>query len=184
MYCLHLPAPDTWKAIYVWKAITFSLCPPRVESVSPVLWKSYNQILLVFKVRFPGESQSLCQIPRLGNLMRGSEPSQSGRPSWVLLLSSLWVTHLAGMGFDFIVFVPLQCLFVASPLYLDMGYLFLVGSSVLLSMVVQQLVVILVFLQEEMSAHPATLPSWTNLLYILVTVRKYNFLELYFDILT
>ena len=184
MYCLHLPAPDTWKAIYVWKAITFSLCPPRVESVSPVLWKSYTQILLVFKVRFPGESQSLCQIPRLGNLMRGSEPSQSGRPSWVLLLSSLWVTHLAGKGFDFIVFVPLQCLFVASPLYLDMGYLFLVGSSVLLSMVVQQLVVILVFLQEEMSAHPATLPSWTNLLYILVTVRKYNFLELYFDILT
>ena len=37
------------------------------ESVSPVLWKFCNQILLAFKVKFPGDSQSLCQIPRLGN---------------------------------------------------------------------------------------------------------------------
>ena len=40
------------------------------------LWKSYNQILLVFKVRFPGDSQSLCWIFRLGSLIWGSEPSQ------------------------------------------------------------------------------------------------------------
>ena len=33
------------------------------------------------------------------------------------------------------------------------------GSSVLLSMVVQPLVAILVLSQEEMSAHPSTLPS-------------------------
>ena len=38
------------------------------ESVSPVLWKFCNQIPLVFKVKFLGGSQSLCQIPRLGNL--------------------------------------------------------------------------------------------------------------------
>ena len=38
------------------------------ESISPVLWKFCNQIPLVFKVKFPGGSQSLCQIPRLGNL--------------------------------------------------------------------------------------------------------------------
>ena len=42
------------------------------------------------------------------------------------------------------------------------GYLFLVGSSVLLSMVTQQLVEILVFSQEEMNAHPSTPPSWNR----------------------
>ena len=39
------------------------------ESVSPVLWKFYNQVPLAFKVIFPGGSggsQSLCWIPRLG----------------------------------------------------------------------------------------------------------------------
>ena len=39
------------------------------NSVSPVLWKFCNQIPLAFKVIFPGGSQSLCQIPRLGNLL-------------------------------------------------------------------------------------------------------------------
>ena len=34
----------------------------------PVLWKSYNQIPLAFKVRFPGDSQSLFWIPRPGRL--------------------------------------------------------------------------------------------------------------------
>ena len=45
------------------------------ESVSPVLWKFCNQILLAFKVKFSGDSQSLCWIPRLGNLL------------WTLVLS-------------------------------------------------------------------------------------------------
>ena len=40
------------------------------------LWKSYNQIPLAIKVRFLGDSQSFCQIPRLGSLTWGSEPSQ------------------------------------------------------------------------------------------------------------
>ena len=44
--------------------------------IPPVLWKSNNQIPLGFKVRFPGDSQSLCQTPRLGSLTWGSEPSQ------------------------------------------------------------------------------------------------------------
>ena len=39
------------------------------ESVSAVLWKFSNQIPLASKVKFPGGSQSLCQIPRLGNLL-------------------------------------------------------------------------------------------------------------------
>ena len=45
----------------------FCLCPPRVESLfPPFLWKSCNQIPLVFKVRFPEDSQSVCQISQAG----------------------------------------------------------------------------------------------------------------------
>ena len=39
------------------------------EIIFLVLWKVYNQIPLASKVKFPGGSQSLCQIPRLGNLL-------------------------------------------------------------------------------------------------------------------
>ena len=39
------------------------------ESLSTVLWKFCNQIPLASKVKFPEGSQSLCQIPRLGNLL-------------------------------------------------------------------------------------------------------------------
>ena len=87
----------------------------------------------------------------------------TGRTSLVLLFSSLWVTHLAGMGFDFIVLHPSYHLVTASSLSLDMRYLFffLVGSSILLLVVFQQFVEILVFLQE-MSRRPSTLPSWTR----------------------
>ena len=46
------------------------------ESVSPVLWKFCNQIPLAFKVKFPRGSQSLNQIPRLGNLFWALELSQ------------------------------------------------------------------------------------------------------------
>ena len=47
------------------------------ESLFPsVLWKAYKQIPLALKARVPGESQSLCRVPRLGSLMWGSEPSQ------------------------------------------------------------------------------------------------------------
>ena len=58
-----------------------------------------------------------------------------------------FVGHLpAGMGYET----------VASSLSLDVGFLFLVGSSVLLSMVVQHLFVILVFSQEEISTRSST----------------------------
>ena len=45
---------------------------------------------------------------------------------------------------------------MAFSLSLDVGYLFLVGSSILLSMVVEQLVAVLVLSQEEMRACPLT----------------------------
>ena len=80
-----------------------------------------------------------------------------------LLISSLWVAHLVSMGFDFIVIVPLLSSVVASPLSLDERYLlWLLYSNALLSMVVQQLVVILVLWQEEMSTHTSNLPAQTS----------------------
>ena len=63
-----------------------------------------------------------------------------------------------GLILNVIFLILLSCW--ASPLLLDMGYLFLVGSNILLSMVVQQCVVILEFLQEKMRAGPSTPPSW------------------------
>ena len=37
----------------------FCLCPPIV-SASLILWKFCNLVLLIFKIWFPGDSQSLC----------------------------------------------------------------------------------------------------------------------------
>ena len=59
------------------------------------------------------------------------------------------------MGFDFLV-KPSQCGFFFVFVY---GVYFLVRSSVFLSMIVQQLVVILVFSQEGVRARPSTPPS-------------------------
>ena len=65
---------DSVSAPFFWLLVCTGLCSLQ-ESVSPVLWKFCNQIPLASKVKFIGGSQSLCQIPRLGNL------------SWVLELS-------------------------------------------------------------------------------------------------
>ena len=75
---------------------------------------------------------------------RGVQNLRSGgRTSLVVLFSSLWVAHLAGMGFDFIVICPSYHIAVTSSLSFDMEHLFLVGSRVLLLVVVQLLVVTL-----------------------------------------
>ena len=136
-------------------------CPPRLESVfPPVLWKSCSQVPLAFKVIFPRDSQSLYWIPRLGSLTQGLEPLQQWENFLVLLFSSLWITHSAGMGFDLNMFVPLLPSWCGFFFVFGHGIsFFLVGSSVVLLVVVQKVVAILVLLQEEMSAHPSTLPS-------------------------
>ena len=64
-------APFSWVLV----CTRFCLCPPRV-SVSPALWKLCDQILLTFKFKVPESFQSICQIPRLGNLLFGLEVSQ------------------------------------------------------------------------------------------------------------
>ena len=137
----------------------FCLCPPRLESLVPsVLWKACDQIPLALKARFPGDSQSLCWIPRLGfrtfvivgELLWCYCSPVCGSPTWqVWDLILLWLR-------------PSYCLAAASSLSLDVGYLFLVGSNILLSIVVQQVIAILVLLPEEISTHPSTLPSWAG----------------------
>ena len=60
-HCSFLLGPGTHKVVFL------CVCPQ--ESVSLVLWKFCNQIPLAFKVKFPGDSQSFCWIPRLENLL-------------------------------------------------------------------------------------------------------------------
>ena len=145
------------------------VCPPRVGSLfPPVLSKSCSQILLAFKVWFSRNSSSLCRTPRLGSLMWDSEPSLQ----WVDFcgISVLqFVSHPPSS--DGIWFycdwapLPSHCGF---SFVFGCGVSFLVSSSVFLSVIVQQLVVILVFLQEGVRARPSTQPSWTNLPYLFL----------------
>ena len=79
----------------------------------------------------------------------------------VLRFCDLWVTHLVGMGFDFIKIVPLL-LFCFGFFFVFGGGVFFLGcSNIHLSMIVQQLEAILLLLQE-MSAHPShsTILNW------------------------
>ena len=60
------------------------------------------------------------------------------------------------MGFDFTLIAPLLPSHCGFSFVFGCGVSFLVSSSVLLSMIVQQLVVILVFSQEGVRARPST----------------------------
>ena len=63
------------------------------------------------------------------------------------------------MGFDFIVIAPLLLSHCGFSFVFGCGVSFLVSSSVFLSMIFQQLVVILVLSQEGVRARPSTPPS-------------------------
>ena len=84
-HCSFPLGPSAHKVLFV---------PPQV-SVPPVLWKFCNQILLTFQVRFPGDSQSLCRIPRLGSLLWGLV---------VVVLRFEVISH-RGLNFHFLVIV-------------------------------------------------------------------------------
>ena len=56
------------------------------ESVSPVLWKFYNQIPLASKVKFPGGSQFLCRISTLGNLLWTIELSEQCKSFFAIIV--------------------------------------------------------------------------------------------------
>ena len=153
------------------------LCPPRVYfSVLCKFWQLYGGVngdLL---------EESLCHIqvcctqspcpcgrPLLTCTSTGDTQTVKGRSGSVsvgspgvhkiLFEPSECVWWVWGLILNVIFLILLSCW--ASPLLLDMGYLFLVGSNILLSMVVQQCVVILEFLQEKMNARPSIPVSLT-----------------------
>ena len=69
----RVTAPLLWVLVHT----KFCFCPPRLKSLlPPVFWKPYNQIPLALKARCPGDSQAVCWVSRVGNLMWGSESLQ------------------------------------------------------------------------------------------------------------
>ena len=139
----------------------FCLCPLRLELLFPQ--SCGNQILLAFQVRFPGDSQSLWWVPRLGSLIWGSEPLWQWENVFGIIVLQL-VDHAPnGYGIWFYhdcapASVLLQVLLVFER-ELSFSGRFQCPPFV----VVQQLVVILVLLQEEMS---------TRLFYSAILNRK------------
>ena len=143
----------------------FCVRPPRVGSLyPPVLLKSSNQFPVGFKVWYSMNSSSRCRTPRLGSLAWGSEPSIQ----WVdfcgisVCQSVSHPPSSYGIWFYSDCTPPTPFSHCGFSLVFGCGVLFLVSSSVLLSMIVQQLVVILLFSQEGMRARPSTPPSWFN----------------------
>ena len=146
-------APFLW----VFVCARFCSCLPSLESLFPPS--------PVIKSRWPSRPDSLGipspfvrslgwgawgvvqNLHNSGELLWNYCSPVCGSPNWRVWDLILWW------------FCPSYC--IASSLSLDVGCLFLVGSSILLSMVVQQLVVILV-LWQEMSAHLFTPLSWTG----------------------
>ena len=151
------------------------VCPPRVESLfPPVLSKSCNQIPLAFKVWFSRNSCSFCRTRRLGSLTCGSQPSLQ----WVDFCGISVLQFVSHPPSSYGILFYCDC---APPtislwllLCLWMLGIFLVSSSVLLSMIVRQLVVIPVLSQEGVRARPSTLPSWTN--FSTITFKKWMLL--------
>ena len=124
-----------------------------------------NQILLAFKVWFSGNSSSRCRTPRLGSLTWGSEPSLH----WVDFCGITVLQFVSHPPSGYGIWLYCDCApHCGFSFVFGCGVLFLVSSSVFLSMFVQQLVVILVLSQEGVSARPSTLPSWTNLCFIFI----------------
>ena len=78
------------------------------------------------------------------------------------------------MGFDFAVIVPLLPSHCGFSFVFGCGVSFLVSSSVFLSMIVQQLVVILVFSQEGVRTRPSTPPPWFRPVYYFL---KHSFVQ-------
>ena len=85
----------------------FCLCPPRLESVfPPVLWKFSNQVPLPSRSASLGVPSPFVGSPGWEAWHVVPNLHNSGR-ALVLLFSSLWVTHPAAVGFDFIMITPL-----------------------------------------------------------------------------
>ena len=117
-------APFCWALVHT--RLLFVPSKSRVFGSPRHVEKSYNQTLLAFKVRFLGDTWSLCWTAKLRSLTWSSKSSQQWGASWVLLSSTLWVTHPAGIGFDFVRIMPFLHL-VWLPLCLWMWCIFFGG---------------------------------------------------------
>ena len=142
--------------------------------VFPILWMLCNQIPKAFEVKFPEDSQSHGLVLRLGSLMQGLEPLQQCENFFGIIVSQFVVYPPGG----YMIWIYHNCAPPTISLQLLLcpwmwGIFFVVGSSVFLSMVVQQLVVILV-LWQEMSTH--------SLLHHLEPISKAHLIMMY-DIL-
>ena len=114
----------------------------------------------------PVSAAGCCSLMPLQETLKHSKAGLSQSP-WGSLLLSL------GPGVHMVLFVPSKPLvavrfdfkppsyhLAAASLLLVMGYLFLVGFNILLSIVIQQLIAVLESLQGKMRVHPSTPPSW------------------------
>ena len=145
--------------LWVLVSTKFCLCPPRLEfvSLSPLQGLQSNPTVP------QGQTPLGCPVPLL-------DP-QAGKPDmgfriFTIMRELLWYYYSpvcgsppVGMGFWFDHdCAPFSHLTVASSLSLDVGCLFLVCSSILLSMAVQHLVAILVLTggDEHTSLYSAT----------------------------
>ena len=147
----------------------FCLCPPILESLFPlVLWKSCSQFPLAFKPRFPGDSQSLCQIPSLGSLMWDPKHSQQLGNIFginVLLLVShpssgyeIWFYHDSALPLPTISLWFLLCLWMWDIFFWGGGVQFWHPPINHCSTASCKFVLS----QEEMSMCPSALPPWTR----------------------
>ena len=139
------------------------LFPLRVYSLfPPVLWKSCNKRLLDLKVKFPGDSQSPCWIPKMGSLTWRSEPSQR----WENFLGIIVLQMVVRPPREYRIWFYCVCAPLTTLLWLLLCFwrwgVFFVGCSIFLLMVVQWLVMILVLSWEEVSVCPSTPPYWTG----------------------
>ena len=156
----RVTAPSPWVLMHT----LLCVCPPRVEPLFPaVLSKSCSQILLAFKVWFSGNSSSHCQTPRLGSLTWGSDPSLQCVESCGIIFLQFVRHPPSSYGIWFYGECAPPTISLQLLLCLWMWVSFLLSSSALMLMIVQQLVVIPVHLQEGGSTRPSTPPSWTNL---------------------
>ena len=128
----------------------------------PVLWKFCNQTCWPSRSDFLGIPSPFVGSPGWEAWRGVQNLHNRGRTSLVILCSSLWVTHLVGVGFDFVGIAPLLPSHCSIFFVFACEVSFLVHSSILLLAVIQQVVAALVFLQEELSPCPSTPPSWTR----------------------
>ena len=154
-----VPAPFLWVLVHARFCCAlqdWSFCFPQScgSFIIKSHWASRSDSLGIPSpfVRSPG-CEACCGVQNLHN--SGRTPLElcspvCGSPTW-----RVW---------DFVLLwlCPFYHLTEAFSLSLDMGFLFLVGSSILLSMGVQQLDVTLVLSQEKMSTCLSALPSRTR----------------------